>query len=787
MAKIRNKQPDADAGRVIVDEQLEDLEARLTSMYAQTAKEVQNDLDKFLAKYKKQDAEKQAMVEADEMTKDEYIDWRNRQIFRSNAMRAKIDDVTARMVNTDKQAMSMVNDQLPETYATSYNFGGYRAEAMSHEAGFDYTQFTIINQDAVKELMTKDPDLIPWKADPDVEEDKRWNRQHVQEAVRQGIVKGDSMDDIAKRLLPIVNMDKNAAIRTARTAVNGIENKGRKDATERVKAAGIPMIEMWSCTHDNRTRDTHILLDKTLPNEKGLFGEGILTTLLEYPGDPSGDPAEVYNCRCGLMSTIKGIDHSKDDELYAKMMEEEYYEDWLQVKEKQDEKEAAFQTKKEGAAERVAAKQNAKEESNIVYSVKEGETPKETVERNIVEAGHSVEELKEFRSILDRHTQGGEQQKEADAEIIKHLKSNDEIAQLIKDKAELEAQAWELQIKEKEEKELQKYESNLEYAMDMLKPGGLYANYTEEDLRDWGMMPEKPEFIEPRFYRKGDMDGDVLAFSKNESGAGMSFLTEGEGGYIGYDVSYTLKELQDMGYEPVAGIMSFDVGMSGEAEVLFVKLDQPGEKPAEELLKASEISVRDQKEAPEKFSNILYDRNPELIQAYKEYRVDDIMKETSMDKKEAVKSVEAIDDYFTNYYPKWKNHRETEEDIDNINSLLSRMEPYDGTIYRGLHFDDKEVFNKYANAEVGSEISTDTITSWSSEERVALRYADVSNYGVILVCENNESSVGVQHLSPFGKDEAEVMAQSTTQWEITKKELNGNIMTIYLKEKKDEK
>lgn len=362
MAKIRNKQPDADAGRVIVDEQLEDLEARLTSMYAQTAKEVQSDLDKFLSKYKAEDAKKQAMVEADEMTKDEYIDWRNRQIFRSNAMRAKIDDVTARMVNTDKQAMSMVNDQLPETYATSYNFGGYRAEAMSHQAGFDYTQFTIINQDAVKELATKDPDLIPWKADPDVEEDKRWNRQHIQEAVRQGIVKGDSMDDIAKRLLPIVNMDKNAAIRTARTAVNGIENKGRKDATERVKAAGIPMIEMWSCTHDNRTRDTHILLDKTLPNEKGLFGEGILTTLLEYPGDPSGDPAEVYNCRCGLMSTIKGIDHSKDDELYAKMMEEEYYDDWLQVKEKQDEKEAAFQTKKEGAAERVAAKQARKAE-----------------------------------------------------------------------------------------------------------------------------------------------------------------------------------------------------------------------------------------------------------------------------------------------------------------------------------------------------------------------------------------------------------------------------------------
>ena len=250
----------------------------------------------------------------------------------------------------------------PETYATSYNFGGYKGETYANEAGFDYTQFTIINQDAVKTLMKEDPDLIPWKPDVDVPEDEKWNRQKVQEAVLQGIVKGDSMGDVAKRLLPIVNMDKNAAIRTARTAVNGIENKGRKDATERVKEAGVPMVERWSCTHDDRTRDTHILLDGTEPNNEGKFGEGILSTLIEYPGDPAGDPEEVYNCRCGLLSTIAGIDHTKDKDLYAQMMEKDYFEDWVKVKEDIDTKEQAFQAKKEGSADRVAEKQAKKAE-----------------------------------------------------------------------------------------------------------------------------------------------------------------------------------------------------------------------------------------------------------------------------------------------------------------------------------------------------------------------------------------------------------------------------------------
>lgn len=369
MAKIRDKQPDADAGRVIVDEQLEKLEARLTAIYGQASKEMQSDLNSFMERYKDQDEAQKAKVENGEITQKQYEDWKNRQIFRSNAMQAKIDDLAQRMVHADEQAMAMVNAQLPETYATSYNFGGYKGETYANEAGFDYTQFTIINQDAVKTLMKEDPDLIPWKPDVDVPEDEKWNRQKVQEAVLQGIVKGDSMDDVAKRLLPIVNMDKNAAIRTARTAVNGIENKGRKDATERVKEAGIPMVEKWSCTHDDRTRDTHILLDGTEPNKDGKFGEGILSTLIEYPGDPAGDPEEVYNCRCGLLSTIAGIDHTKDKDLYAQMMEKEYFEDWVKVKEDIDTKEKAFQSKKEGAADRVAErkeKQENKEEKQDV-------------------------------------------------------------------------------------------------------------------------------------------------------------------------------------------------------------------------------------------------------------------------------------------------------------------------------------------------------------------------------------------------------------------------------------
>ena len=361
---IRDKQPDADVGRVRVDNDLESLEKRITISYGKAAKDITTDLDAFLAKFETKDAKKREDVENGLLSEEDYIDWRKKQIFQSDAMKAKIDDLSQRMVNADKQAMAMVNNELPEIYATSYNFGGFRGEMYAKAAGFDYTQFTIINEDAVKTLMTEDPDLIPWKPDVDGRTDKAWNRKHIQNAVEQGIIKGEGMDKISRRLLPVVGMDKTAAIRTARTAVNGVENKGRMDATQRVVDAGIPMVMQWSCTHDSRTRYTHALMDGEIISLGEEFSNG-----LKYPADPDGDPAEVYNCRCAAIPTLEGIDHSKDDELYEQFMEDNYYDDWQTVKEQRAEKEGAFQERKEKAetwAERQAGKETLPDNRSII-------------------------------------------------------------------------------------------------------------------------------------------------------------------------------------------------------------------------------------------------------------------------------------------------------------------------------------------------------------------------------------------------------------------------------------
>lgn len=178
----------------------------------------------------------------------------------------------------------------------------------------------------------------------------------------------------------------------------------------------------------------------------------------------------------------------------------------------------------------------------------------------------SEETKQKARELLERHTVDD---KSANEEIADHIAKQDEIGQYFTAKMAEEEQSW----KEKIEKQKSDIEKSYKEQIEDLRQGQKfgYIPYTDEQLKDMNMFPKKETFIEPKFYRKGSMNGRTLAFSTNQSGAGMSFLTQGESGYIGHDHSFTLGELRAKGYRPIAGIKKMDVGMVGESEVLFVK------------------------------------------------------------------------------------------------------------------------------------------------------------------------------------------------------------------------
>ena len=325
------------------DSLLEDLEKRIAKEYSQAAEELQKKADKYFQGFAERDAKKKALVESGELTEKEYIRWRRGALQHGRRYEDMIADLTNTAVNADKAAMEIVNGSLQDTFRINANYGAYEVERAT---GID-TSFTLYNKDAVADLIKNQPDLLP-KPSVDIPLDKRWNRQHLNSAITQGILQGDSIDSIAKRLRSVSNMDKNAAVRNARTMTTSAENAGAFHSYERAEKMGIKGQKMWMATHDSRTRDSHVVLDGELQNLHDEFSNG-----LQKPGDPSGDPSEVYNCRCRIVYASDRSQLKQNyDELNKKVVidgksydtwKQESYDKWLARHEKEKpETEQAF-------------------------------------------------------------------------------------------------------------------------------------------------------------------------------------------------------------------------------------------------------------------------------------------------------------------------------------------------------------------------------------------------------------------------------------------------------------
>lgn len=271
---------------------LNELEAKIHKEYAQASNEMTEKVNAYFAKFEKADAKMQKAVKEKRMSAKEYDEWRLRKMATGKQYIAMRNTLARDLTNTDRIAMKMVNQALPNVYALNMNYGTYNIEKASNIN----TSFTLYNHAAVERLIKDNPKLLP-SPKVDIPKDLRWNQQHIQSAITQGILQGKSIPDIAKKLQNVTGMDERAAIRNARTAMTGAQNAGRMDSIKRAQARGIGVKKGWLATLDHVTRDSHVDLDGEVVEPDKMFSNGLM-----YPGDPSGRPEEVYNCRCRLTS-----------------------------------------------------------------------------------------------------------------------------------------------------------------------------------------------------------------------------------------------------------------------------------------------------------------------------------------------------------------------------------------------------------------------------------------------------------------------------------------------------
>ena len=230
-----------------------------------------------------------ARLEKGDITKKELEDWR-KQTFTTGRAWAKFEkSFTAETTATNQEAMKVVNKQLVNTFELNANYTAYQIETKARIIDV----FDLVDKPTIERIMKQRPDLFP-QPSVNVAIDQLWNRKQLNSAILQGILNGESIPKIAKRLSEVAIKDYKVAVRNARTATTGAENGGRVYSYEKAEEMGIELEQEWLATLDGRTRDSHRQLDGKKIKVGGTFPNGC-----KFPGDPDGAPSEIYNCFVG--------------------------------------------------------------------------------------------------------------------------------------------------------------------------------------------------------------------------------------------------------------------------------------------------------------------------------------------------------------------------------------------------------------------------------------------------------------------------------------------------------
>jgi hypothetical protein len=317
-----------------MDKRLSEMEASISNIYEQAVEETTARLNSYMEQYEEENRAMRARLLEGEITETEYEEWARKNLLRTQQYSTTIDSLTEMLVNADSAAIALVNGELPYVVAESYNFTQFVGHIIADHEDTPNVSFQIYNAQSVQALVRDNPQVFPII---DTELDTEWNRTRLNREITQGIIQGSTIPQLATRLQRVGITDRNSAIRAARTSMTSAENMGRNESHRRITSQGINMVKRWSATYDARTRDTHRLLDDTTANEKGQFGEGILDKLdeplMEYPADPNGAAAEVYNCRCRLNIVPPNYSREANAQAYERWMQENYPADYRALNE----------------------------------------------------------------------------------------------------------------------------------------------------------------------------------------------------------------------------------------------------------------------------------------------------------------------------------------------------------------------------------------------------------------------------------------------------------------------
>ena len=280
----------ADKAHILTDEKLAQMEKRLSAIYSEAQKSLQAKMLDFAKSVENEstqllDAIKQSTTQEEEKAaKDAYLRF-FKGVVKTKAFKDLSAEISLDLFNTNTKASAYINSQTPEIYALNYNW-------INDELSKDIPDF--VSQSITPEEADKYGDLT--KQTVSKSKDTKWNESNLKKSVIVGASLLLGANAIAKRSAKIVaKKNHNSASMHSEGMGTDAENKARLDGMYWAEYLGNKLHKAWIATNDNRTRDTHAMLDGVEIALDEVFDNGC-----SRPRDPNGAPAEICNCRCSL-------------------------------------------------------------------------------------------------------------------------------------------------------------------------------------------------------------------------------------------------------------------------------------------------------------------------------------------------------------------------------------------------------------------------------------------------------------------------------------------------------
>lgn len=306
-----------DSAHEFSDAEIRAFEREVAGVYGEASTTAYADLKRYLAQFEADDERMRERLEAGEITKAPYRSWRSGKIAAGRRYRIVLKQCAEAMTHANVVAAAAIEGRLPEVYAENYNYGTWQVESA---VGVD-TAYALQDASTVQRLLTDHDSYLP-KPSVNVAKDMAWNRRLIANQITQGVLLGESIPKIAKRIQDVAGSNRAAAVRLARTSTTAAENAGRVDSYKRAKGLGINVQQEWVATLDLRTRSSHRKIDREKVDVGEKFSNGC-----RYPGDPEAPYAETCNCRCTLVACCDGLD-VLDGERFSRLPEGMTYEEW---------------------------------------------------------------------------------------------------------------------------------------------------------------------------------------------------------------------------------------------------------------------------------------------------------------------------------------------------------------------------------------------------------------------------------------------------------------------------